>query len=92
MAVPRKNQLLVRAAVMNCLPRCAESSAPLCCLGEFLEQLSQLGWQRDDIFAVERTVLEMLGRLKEQSLATTEQPLSRHPEGATKSASAANSA
>lgn len=69
MAVQRKNQLLVRAAVMNSLARCSESSAPLCCLGEFLEQLTRLGWHRDDILSVERSVLVMLGKIKEKSLA-----------------------
>jgi hypothetical protein len=70
MVVVRKNQLLVRAAVMNCLARCSESSAPLCCLGDFLEQLARLDWHRDDMMIVERSVLEMLGKLREKTLAT----------------------
>lgn len=75
MAVQRKNQLLVRAAVMNCLARCSESSAPLCCLGEFLEQLTRLGWHRGDIFSVERSVLVMLGKVQENSRADGLGPL-----------------
>jgi hypothetical protein len=64
----RKSNLSIRAAVMNCLARCAESEAPLCCLGEFLEKLASMGWHADDVFAVERSVLHLLGKIREHTL------------------------
>jgi len=66
-----KSELSIRAAVMHCLARCAESEAPLCCLGEFLEKLGALGWRPSEIRSVEMAVLRLLGRLREKSL---EQP------------------
>ena len=66
--MPSKSQLLIRAAVINCMARCSESTAPLCCLGEFLEQLACLGWNAEDIFTVERSVLHVLSGVKEKSL------------------------
>ena len=92
MAVPRKNQLLIRAAVMNCLARCSESSAPLATLGGFLEQLSKLGWHPEEVFAVERAVLAMLGRLQEQRLATTDAGRTQHEEGTSSSSNTFKSA
>jgi hypothetical protein len=62
---------------MNCLARCAESAAPLCCLGEFLEKLSALGWDQDDVLKVERAVLVILGHIEEKSLEQA--PPSREP-------------
>lgn len=64
----RKSNLSIRAAVMNCLARTAESKAPLCCLGEFLEKLSAMGWDAEDVFAVERSVLHLLGKMNQQSI------------------------
>lgn len=66
--MPRKSQLLIRAAVMNCLARSSESTAPLCTLGGFLDQLKSLGWCAEDVLIVERSVLQMLGQLKEVDL------------------------
>ena len=68
----RKSNLSIRAAVMNCLARCTESPAPLACLGEFLEKLSALGWDSEDVFAVERSVLHLLGKVREQALEDRE--------------------
>lgn len=64
----RKSNLSIRAAVMNCLARCAESKAPLSCLGEFLEKLASMGWHSEDVFAVERSVLHLLGKIREDAL------------------------
>ena len=47
---------------MNCLARCTGSEAPLCCLGEFLEKLVEMGWDEDDVRAVQATVLRLLGK------------------------------
>jgi hypothetical protein len=58
-----KAPLAIRAAVMNCLARCSDSDAPLCCLGEFLEKLGSMGWSMEDVRAVEMTVLHLLGKL-----------------------------
>ena len=63
-----KSNLSIRAAVMNCLARCTESPAPLACLGEFLEKLTGLGWNSEDVFAVERSVLHLLGKVREDAL------------------------
>ena len=57
-----KSTLSIRAAVMNCLARCIDSQAPLCCLGEFLEKLVAMGWSEDDIQIVQASVLHLLGR------------------------------
>jgi len=59
-----KSTLSIRAAVMNCLARCIESQAPLCCLGEFLEKLVAMGWNDDDVQTVQASVLHLLGRSK----------------------------
>jgi hypothetical protein len=72
--MPRKSNLSIRAAVMNCLARCSESEAPLCCLGEFLEKLASMGWDAEDIFGVERSVLHLLGRVRENALETSDSP------------------
>jgi hypothetical protein len=62
--MPSKSKLSIHAAVMNCLSRCVQSVAPLCCLGEFLERLAVLGWEPDDVRDVEVTVLKLLGKLE----------------------------
>jgi len=56
------------------MAKCAESDAPLCSLGEFLENLGAMGWSHSDIHAVEEAVLQYLGKLKEKSLAGHSQP------------------
>ena len=58
--VTHKSELSVRAAVMSCLARCAESEAPLCGLGEFLEKLTEMGWSDDDVHTVQCSVLRLL--------------------------------
>jgi len=55
-----KSKLSVRAAVMSCLARCSEGEAPLCGLGEFLEKLSEMGWNNEDIQTVQISVLRLL--------------------------------
>ena len=79
--MPRKSNLSIRAAVMNCLARCSESPAPLACLGEFLEKLGAMGWDSEDVFAVERSVLHLLGKLREHALADRESLESGKPHG-----------
>ena len=64
----RKSKLSIHAAVMNCLSRCVQSDAPLCCLGEFLEKLAVLGWEPDDVGDVEMTVLKLLGKLEDAKI------------------------
>jgi hypothetical protein len=59
--MPRKSELSVQAAVLNCLARCADSAAPLTSLGEFLDELSQLGWDYDAIRHVSSSVIHLLG-------------------------------
>jgi len=54
---------------MSGFARCTESKAQLCCLGEFLDDLRKLGWDRDDVRAVEQEVLELLSQSKEEALA-----------------------
>jgi hypothetical protein len=63
-----KSQLSIRAAVMNCLARCAESDAPLCCLAEFLEKLGAMGWEPADVAQVQGVVLQILSKLGERHL------------------------
>jgi hypothetical protein len=65
--------LSIQAAVIDGFARCTESTAPLCCLGDFLEELRGLGWERKDVQAVEMFVLDFLRQSKEQAL---EQPRS----------------
>lgn len=60
--VANKSELSLRAAIMSCLARCSESQAPLCCLGEFLEKLIEMGWSRDDVHSVQTSVLRLLNR------------------------------
>ncbi len=60
--VANKSKLTVRAAVMNCLARCSDSDAPLCCLGEFLEKLVEMGWNEGDVRTVRASVLRLLGK------------------------------
>ena len=60
-----KPELSICAAAMNCIARCSESDAPLCTLGEFLGNLSRLGWNGQDIRAVETSVLYVLGKFQE---------------------------
>jgi hypothetical protein len=59
-----RSNLVIHAAAMNCLSRCTDSDAPLCCLGEFLEKLAHLGWAASDIYEVETRVLRQLGKLR----------------------------
>jgi hypothetical protein len=66
--VGTKQALSINAAVMNCVARCAESDSPFVVLGDFLEKLRSLGWNADDIQAVGRAVLPMLGELKSGDL------------------------
>ena len=63
-----KSHLSIRAAVMNCFARCADSPAPLSSLGDFLEKLSALGWSPSEVHTVEMSVLRLLGLLKDQGL------------------------
>ncbi len=70
----KKSDLSIRAAVMNCAARCAESSAPLASLGEFLEKLASMGWDSEDVVAVEKSVLQLLGKLQEESLKDKPRP------------------
>jgi len=51
---------------MNCLARCAESDAPLCCLADFLVRLKALEWSDESIAQVEAAVLRFM---RESSLA-----------------------
>jgi hypothetical protein len=60
--VATKSKLSVHAAVMNCLARCTGSEAPLCCLGEFLDKLAEMGWQEHDVRTVQTSVLRLLGK------------------------------
>jgi hypothetical protein len=46
---------------MNCFARCAESDAPLAAVGDFLDELSQLGWEYDEIRDVASAVIGLLG-------------------------------
>jgi len=48
---------------MNCVSRCSESDAPLCSLGEFLENLRALKWEVADIEKIEQAALQLLGKL-----------------------------
>ena len=64
-----KSELSVRAAVMNCLARCAESDAPLCCLADFLVRLRALEWSDEAIGQVETAVL---GFMRESSLSAAD--------------------
>jgi hypothetical protein len=63
-----KLELSIRAAVTSGFERCSDSEAPLCCLGEFLDQLRELGWGSADVGAVESSILELLGKAKEDAL------------------------
>jgi hypothetical protein len=63
-----KLELSIRAAVTSGFERCSESEAPLCCLGEFLDQLRDLGWDSGDVRTVESSILELLGKAKEEAL------------------------
>jgi len=60
-----RHNLSIRAAVMNCLARCTESEAPLCCLGDFLDKLGSMGWSCDDVSLVEKSVLRVLCSIRE---------------------------
>jgi hypothetical protein len=73
-----RHDLSIRAAVMNCLARCSESEAPLCCLGDFLDKLGGMGWSCDDVSLVEKTVLRILCGMRET--ATYEASLSLEPD------------
>jgi hypothetical protein len=63
-----KSELSIRAAVMGGYSRCTESKVPLCCLGEYLEQLKDLGWSSEDVRAVESRLLRLLIQDKEAAL------------------------
>ena len=63
-----KSHLSMRAAAMSGFARCSESTAPLCCLSEFLDSLSAIGWEPRDVRDVEKSVLELLGQAKEDAL------------------------
>jgi hypothetical protein len=65
--MPGKSKLSVNAAVMNCISRCSESDAPLACLGEFLDELSSLGWDYADIRNVATTVIGLLSARRAMS-------------------------
>jgi hypothetical protein len=43
-------------------------------LGEFLEKLTSLGWDSDDVFAIERSVLHLLGKVREFPLEARARP------------------
>jgi len=60
----KKQALSINAAVMNCVSRCADSDARFVALGDFLEKLHSMGWDAEDVQAVGRAVLPMLGELK----------------------------
>jgi hypothetical protein len=59
-----KPKLSIHAAVMDCVSRCSESDSPYVCLGDFLDELIQIGWGREDVNSVGAAVLPMLGELK----------------------------
>ena len=40
-----KSELSIHAAAMHCAARCVESDAPYAKLGDFLEKLSEFGWE-----------------------------------------------
>ena len=61
-SMAEKSKLSINAAVMTCLARCTGSEAPLACVGEFLDELSGLGWQNSDIEQVASAVLQLLSR------------------------------
>src|SRR5436190_21249959 len=62
LAMATRSELSIRAAVMNCVARCADSEAPLCSLDEFLEQLAAMGWSQSDVLTVKTTALGLLGK------------------------------
>jgi len=54
--------MLFRAAVLNCLARCKDSYTPLDSVGDFLEKLTEIGWNDDDVQAVWMTVVPLLAQ------------------------------
>jgi len=52
--------LLFRAAVLSCLARCIDSYTPLDSVADFLEKLTELGWNDGDVQAVWMTVVPLL--------------------------------
>jgi hypothetical protein len=54
--------LLFRAAVLNCLARCKDSYTPLNSVCDFLEKLTEMGWNDHDVQAVWMTVVPLLER------------------------------
>jgi len=64
--MPQKSEMAIWAAVITALDNCQESDAPLATLGEFIGQLQDKGWARDDVREVERCVLELMRWRKEQ--------------------------
>jgi hypothetical protein len=71
---------------MNCLARCAESKAPLCCLGDFLEKLQAMGWSPDDLRLVETAVLRFLGYIRETDVSQSHRRLEADSLSAARSA------
>src|SRR6266550_635580 len=67
----KKQALSINAAVMNCVSRCADSDARFVALGDFLEKLRSMGWDAEDVQAVGRAVLPMLGELKAGDMVNT---------------------
>ena len=68
MAGERTN-LAKRAAVMNCLARCDESNAPIVTLVEFLEKLTELGWDQADVRDVQTAVLRLLNSSRKSAIS-----------------------
>jgi hypothetical protein len=52
--------LLFRTAVLNCLAHSIDSYTPLDSVANFLEKLTEIGWNDDDVQAVWMTVLPLL--------------------------------
>jgi hypothetical protein len=63
-----RSELSIRAAVVSGFSLSAESKTPLGSLAEFIDKLRQLGWERGDVRAVERSVLELLCLAQEQAI------------------------
>jgi hypothetical protein len=58
--MPTRPQLLIAFAVQRCLEQCLASRAPLACMADFLYELEDREWSRDDIQEVERRVVIQL--------------------------------
>jgi len=55
---------LFRAAVLDCLARCTDSYTPLDSVADFLEKLTEIGWDDKDVQAVWMTVVPLIAKSK----------------------------